>query len=75
MSKAEPFWLLDIETNNMIGSYESEADALRDVLDTIERYGEDSLAVQSLGLTHSGNVLAEGPELAKLARVRLSVAH
>lgn len=71
MPKREPFWLLDVETNNMIGAYDSEDEALRDVLDTVRRYGLSSEAVSSLGMTHRGSLVAEGEQLAQRALDRL----
>jgi hypothetical protein len=48
------YWLLDTETANMIGYYETEMAALRDVLDTVERYGRTSRAALSLALAADG---------------------
>ena len=69
--------LMDFESNNMVGSYESEDGALRDVLDALTRHG--SVAVATLALlwgneAGEGELIAEGEGLAKLAISRLARA-
>ncbi len=56
----------------MIGYYETEADALRDVADAITRYGEQLPAVLNLALFRyygpdETATIAAGAELVKLA--------
>ncbi|HEY8693519.1 MAG TPA: hypothetical protein VIR57_12360 [Chloroflexota bacterium] len=75
MADAEPYWLMDVDSNNMIGAYETEDEALRVVLDTIELYGEQSDAVLTLGLTHAGSFIGEGAALASLAMKRFPEPH
>jgi hypothetical protein len=62
--------LIDLDTGNTVGFFPTERAALEDVVDSIERYGEDS--VESLGLAFNdpaGPVrrVAAGRELAHLA--------
>ncbi|MBI4493460.1 MAG: hypothetical protein HY690_11785, partial [Chloroflexi bacterium] len=64
--------LMDIETANLIGVYRSQVAALRDVLDTVRRYGRDSREVRSLALAREDTppeqgLIAAGLELADLA--------
>jgi hypothetical protein len=62
--------LIDLDTGNTVGFFSTERAALEDVVDSIERYGVDS--VESLGLAFNdpaGPVrrVAAGRELAHLA--------
>ena len=45
-----PFCLVDSESNDLIGAYESEAEALEVVADTARRYGPQSEAATTLAL-------------------------
>ncbi|MBI3970870.1 MAG: hypothetical protein HY332_06235 [Chloroflexi bacterium] len=68
------YGLLELETGNMVGFFETEAAALAAVVDSIDRYGME--AVETLALAHfvSGEVaaVAEGEQLVEhaLAAVR-----
>jgi len=66
------FELIDTESANLVGDYESEAAALRDVLATVEAYGVDSPEVRSLALVRldvprEQGHLAAGADLASRA--------
>ena len=69
------FELIDIETANLVGDYETEEAALEDVAQTVSEYGASSPAVLSLALIRldappgRGNVAA-GVELAERALAR-----
>jgi hypothetical protein len=73
------FELIDVETANLVGHYETEADALRDVAETVDAYGVSSPEVLSLALVRldapagRGNVAA-GAALAARALARYSPA-
>ena len=66
MTKAD-YTLLDIDTNNVVGVHATEDEALAVVRDTIARYGEQSVAVQDLGLHGPEGFIASGAELARRA--------
>lgn len=62
--------LMDTETANLVGTYESEEEALRQVAEAVHLYGPDSAEVRSLSLVRdygpperafiaSGQALAE----------------
>ncbi len=61
------FELWDPTTGNLVGYYRSERAALRDVLDTVERYGPESTAALSLGLVGPAGLVAEGEALIERA--------
>lgn len=69
MAKAD-YTLLDIDTNNVVGVHATEEEALAVVRDAIARYGEQSVAVQDLGLHGPGGFIATGPALARRALKR-----
>ena len=65
--------LWDTESRNVIGEFNSEADALAAVLEAVESNGEGSVALFTLvGAYDDGAVkgIAGGAELVKLARQR-----
>jgi hypothetical protein len=72
------YGLIELSTGNMVGFYKTEREALEEVVDSIDRYGRES--VDTLGLGYSdpqaktGYAIAEGEELAEraLAVVRRS---
>ena len=59
------FWLMDADTANMLGYYESLHAALRDVADVVRQYGPEPREVQSLVLYQEGGLSDDlnGPEL------------
>ena len=59
--------LWDPETGNRIGTYRSERAALRDVADTVRRYGAHSTEALSLGLVGPGGLIAQGQALVERA--------
>lgn len=67
------FELIDVGTANLVGHYETETDALRDVAETGDAYGASSPEVLSLALVRldappgRGNIAA-GAALAARAR-------
>jgi hypothetical protein len=65
-----PYALLELETGNFVGFYETERAALEDVVDSIERYGATSVATLALAYSTPGDVrpIAKGPALAEHAR-------
>lgn len=70
---ARPFCLVDSETNDLIGAYDSEAQALEVVADTARRYGPGSEAATTLALVRDdrpGTLVASGPALVRLALAR-----
>ena len=66
MAKAD-YTLLDVDTNNVVGVHDTEEAALAAVRDTFVRYGEQSIAVQDLGLHGPGGFIATGANLARRA--------
>src|SRR5437773_1885564 len=69
-----PYELVELSTGNMVGCYETEQDALRDVAESIERYGTQSVETLALGFDDpngAGRAIAKGRALAKLARERV----
>ncbi len=67
--------LWNMETGNMIGSYESEREALRDVVEDLDVIGGE--AAEMLGLIERFGpeelrVLAQGPQLIQLAQRTLT---
>jgi hypothetical protein len=69
-----PYALLELETGNFVGFYETEQAALEDVVDSIDRYGAASVDTLALAYSTPGDVrpIAEGAALAEraLAAVR-----
>ena len=67
------FELIDTESANLVGEYETEVAALRDVAESIDAYGESSPEVLSLALirvdapTGAGGIAA-GADLVARAR-------
>ncbi len=64
------FELVELSTGNLVGAYDTEQAALRDVAEAIRRYGRDSVASLALGRDAprgDGRVIAQGPALATLA--------
>jgi hypothetical protein len=62
--------LWELSAGNMIGVFETEADALRAVADAINRYGIDRVSTLSLDYDDpngEGYPIAEGAELARRA--------
>lgn len=62
--------LIEIDTGNMVGFYSTERAALEDVLDSINRYGVESIETLGLGFNDpTGPVrrIAAGTELAQRA--------
>jgi hypothetical protein len=60
--------LWDVQTANRIGAYRSERAALRDVADTVRRYGLHSAEALNLGLLGPGGLVASGAELVRRAQ-------
>lgn len=65
--------LLDTDSANEVGYYESQSEALREVSETVALYGEDGPEVQALALIRmdvppSEGHIAQGKALAALAR-------
>lgn len=63
--------LVDTRTGNWIGVHETEEEALRSIADIVRRWGEDAVATVALGRFEQGRegvVIAQGEELARLAR-------
>jgi hypothetical protein len=68
----KPYFLIDTETTNLVGSYASERAALRAVAATAERYGPNSEAATSLALIREDapagkGLIARGRSLVKRA--------
>ena len=63
MAKAD-YTLVDIDTNNVVGVHATEEEALAVVRDTVARYGQQSVAVQDLGLHGPQGFIATGSDLA-----------
>jgi hypothetical protein len=62
--------LMELSTGNLVGMYETEEDALRAVVDSIRRYGRDSVATLALGRNDpegDGKLIAQGRVLAERA--------
>ena len=67
------FCLVDSESNDLIGAYDSEAEALEVVADTARRYGPHSEAAATLALVRDdqpGAPIASGPALVRRALAR-----
>lgn len=67
-----PYFLIDTDTTNLVGSYRSEEAALRAVVDAANRYGRNSAEVTSLALLRDDvpeqeACVAKGRALAALA--------
>jgi hypothetical protein len=64
-----PYALLELETGNFVGFYETERAALEDVVDSIDRYGRNSVDTLALAYSTPGDVrpIAEGEALAERA--------
>jgi hypothetical protein len=62
--------LVELSTGNMLGTYEDEVSALRDILKTDEMYGDDAVKSLALGRWSDGHleVVAEGASLLQHAR-------
>jgi hypothetical protein len=62
--------LVELSTGNVVGCYETDAAALRDVAASIRRYGLSSVESLALGRNDAdgdGTLLARGLELARWA--------
>jgi hypothetical protein len=62
---------MELTGANLVGMYEIEEAALRDVAETLRLYGPDAVATLALGRNDpegDGAVIAAGPALAALAR-------
>lgn len=62
---------MELTSANLVGMYETEEAALRDVAETLRLYGPDAVATLALGRdahTPNGAVIAQGPALAALAQ-------
>jgi hypothetical protein len=70
------FDLMELSTGNLLGSYEHEEEALRDVRETAEAFGADAVASLALAVVDdkSGILLAEGAELLERANASTSLA-
>jgi hypothetical protein len=69
-----PYELVELSTGNMVGYFDTEQAALRDVAESIERYGMQSVETLALGFDEpngAGRAIAKGKALAKLARERV----
>lgn len=69
--------LVELSTGNMIGFFKSEHEALDEVLDSIQHYGQASIDTVALGFNDPAGpvrAIAEGPALAKLALAAASKA-
>lgn len=66
---SQPYCLLDSDTDNLIGAYDTEVEALRVVADVAHRYGPMSPAATSLVLVQSemSTILASGWSLVQKA--------
>ena len=55
----------DTDSANLIGSYDSEGEALADVRDAVERFGREYARAWGLAIHHGDDVekVAEGDEL------------
>jgi hypothetical protein len=78
-SSHSTYSLVDTETGNLVGSYESEEAALQDVADAVREYGASAPEVLSLSLVRHGaprgqSLIAEGPTLASRA-MRMASPH
>ncbi len=65
------YGLWDTETNNLVGDFDNQRDALAVVLRAIERNGPhdtDTLALDVEDVHGEGHLIASGQELAELAR-------
>lgn len=70
---SRPFCLVDSESNDLIGAFDSEDEALEVVADTARRYGPRSEAATTLALLRDdqpGAPIASGPALVKRALAR-----
>ena len=62
---------MELTTANLVGMYETEEAALRDIAETVRLYGPDAVATLALGRNDpegDGAVIAEGPALVALAQ-------
>jgi hypothetical protein len=62
--------LVELSTGNVVGAYDTEQAALRDVAEAIRRSGRDAVASLALGQDDAqgdGRVIARGAALAALA--------
>jgi hypothetical protein len=67
--------LVELSTGNVVGAYDTERAALRDVAEAIRRYGRGSVDSLALGQDDSqgdGRVIAQGAALAALALAETS---
>ena len=66
-----PYELIELTTANIVGSYATQDEALRDVAETIRLYGPDAVATLALGFddypNSVGHAIADGADLAALA--------
>ena len=58
-----PYQLWDAESGTLLGSYETEADALAVVQANVLRYGKAYVAARSLGRLEDATPSLEGPAL------------
>jgi hypothetical protein len=68
--KRPSYGLIELETGNSVGFFETEAGALAAVSDSIARYGEDSVTTLALARFVGDDVhsVAEGDDLVRRAR-------
>jgi hypothetical protein len=61
--------LINLSSGNQIGEYNTEEEALLDVVTMLQRHGEKSLDAIALGQVDEGHgkIIAEGPALAQRA--------
>lgn len=65
-----PYELVELSTGNMTGFYDTEYASFRDVLESIQQHGEQSVATLALGYDETdgdGRVIATGKALVQLA--------
>ncbi len=68
------FELWDTDGANLVGFFETEAEALRVVLDMIDSYGSDSVAtymLSSMSANGARSVMADGEALKRLEVARV----
>lgn len=68
------YQLWDTDSQNAVGFYDSLAEALRDVAETVEMYGPDSPEARSLSLIRLDVPTAQGHIAAGAALVRQALA-
>lgn len=63
--------LMDVESGNLVGYFESKAEALATVQDAFERFGQTGVFDLALSQKHpdgSATLVADGDDLLQLAR-------